>query len=56
MDTYINARNKCIMAILLDTGIRSTELCKIKGLSVRETVIYIDGKGNKGMVVPISPY
>lgn len=56
MDTYINARNKCVMAILFDTGIRNAELCKIKRLSVRETVIYIDGKGNKERVVPISPY
>lgn len=56
MDTYINARNKCVMAILFDTEIRNAELCKIKRLSVRETVIYIDGKGNKERVVPISPY
>lgn len=40
MDTYINARDKCVMSILFDTGIRKDELCKIKRLSVRETVIY----------------
>lgn len=56
MDTYINARNKCVIAVLVDTGIRNAELCKIKRMSVRETIIYIEGKGNKERVVPISPY
>ena len=45
MDTYMNARNKCIISILLDTGIRNSELCNIKNIDVKETVIYIFGKG-----------
>lgn len=53
--TYIQGRNKCIMAILIDTGIRNFELCSLTRLDVRETVIYIQGKGNKERVVPISP-
>lgn len=54
--SYIHARNKCIMAILIDTGIRNFELCQLKITDIRETVIYIMGKGNKERVVPISPY
>lgn len=54
--SYIHARNKCIMAILIDTGIRNFELCQLKIIDIRETVIYIMGKGKKERVVPISPY
>lgn len=56
-DTYLHARNKAIIAVLFDTGIRCAELCNLKTLDVKETVIYIkNGKGNKERVVPISPY
>lgn len=54
--SYIHARNKCIMDILIDTGIRNFELCQLKITDIRETVIYIMGKGKKERVVPISPY
>lgn len=54
--SYINARNKCIIAVLVDTGIRNFELCQLKVTDVRESVIYINGKGKKERVVPISPY
>lgn len=54
--SYIHARNKCIMAILIDTGIRNFELCQLKITDIRETVIYIMGKCKKERVVPISPY
>ncbi|WP_317326959.1 tyrosine-type recombinase/integrase [Turicibacter sanguinis] len=53
--TYLNARNKCIVAILFDTGIRNIELCNLSITDVRDTVIYIKGKGRKERVVPISP-
>ena len=46
--SYIHARNKCIMAILIDTGIRNFELCQLKITDM--------GKGKKERVVPISPY
>lgn len=54
--SYMNARNKCIMALLFDTGIRCLELCQLKRLDVKETVIHVLGKGNKERIVPISPY
>lgn len=55
MRSYLGARNKCIMAVLFDTGIRNSELCNLKITDVRETTIYIFGKGRKERIVPISP-
>lgn len=52
---YIDIRNRCIMALLFDTGIRNLELCSLRILDVKDTVIYIYGKGRKERVVPISP-
>ena len=52
---YLEARNKCIISILFDTGIRNLELCTLGILDVKDTVIYIKGKGRKERVVPISP-
>ncbi|MFL0194631.1 tyrosine-type recombinase/integrase [Clostridium sp. WILCCON 0269] len=52
---YYNARNKCIIATLIDTGIRNLELCSLGMLDVRETVVLVHGKGNKERYVPISP-
>lgn len=52
---YIDVRNRCIMAILFDTGIRNLELCNLGMLDIKETVIYIKGKGKKERVAPISP-
>lgn len=54
--SYLHARNRCIMAVLFDTGIRNFELCELSKLDVRETIIHIMGKGRKERVVPISPY
>lgn len=52
---YLNIRNKCIIAILIDTGIRNYELCCLKITDVGETTIKILGKGNKERYVYISP-
>ena len=54
--SYLHARNRCIIAVLFDTGIRNLELCQLKKLDVKETVMHIMGKGRKERVVPISPY
>lgn len=53
--TYMNIRNRLIIALLADTGIRNLELCNICATDVRDNVILIHGKGNKERVVPISP-
>jgi len=52
---YLNARNKCIIAFLVDTGIRCLELCNIMNQDIKETTIIIHGKGNKERYVGISP-
>jgi len=53
--TFISIRNRCIMAMLFDTGIRKLELCTLGILDVKDIVIYIKGKGRKERIVPISP-
>ena len=53
---YLNARNRCILAIFFDTGVRNWELCCITNADIRPRSILIHGKGNKERVVPISPY
>lgn len=54
-DSYINARNRAIIYTLVDTGIRNLELCSLTITDVRESTIFILGKGNKERIVPISP-
>ncbi|NRT73625.1 tyrosine-type recombinase/integrase [Clostridium beijerinckii] len=52
---FYNARNKAIISTLFETGIRNYELCTLRLIDVRDTVIKVTGKGNKERVVPISP-
>lgn len=53
-ETYLESRNRCIISMLFDTGIRNFELCNIKCEDIRGSAIMIYGKGNKQRVVPIS--
>lgn len=53
--TFLQIRNKTVLYMLFDTGIRNTELCNLKMNDVRETTIFIFGKGRKERIVPISP-
>ncbi|MEY9866614.1 integrase/recombinase XerD [Peribacillus sp. B2I2] len=52
---YIEARNKAIIAMLSDTGIRAMELRGVLSVNVKETSILVNGKGNKERIVFISP-
>lgn len=52
---FYNTRNKAIISTLLETGIRNYELCTLRILDIRDTVIKVTGKGNKERIVPISP-
>lgn len=57
INNFLSVRNKCIIAMMLDTGIRVGELCRLKINDVGETsIIILQGKGNKTRVVPISPF
>ncbi|KAA9018056.1 tyrosine-type recombinase/integrase [Niallia endozanthoxylica] len=51
---YLNARNKVILAMFFDTGIRMSELINLQSSYVHETNMQIYGKGAKWRYVPIS--
>lgn len=55
MTTYMQARNKLILMMLIDTGMRATELCQLTHNDVFETTIRIHGKGDKYRYIYISP-
>ncbi|MFJ7639416.1 tyrosine-type recombinase/integrase [Peribacillus sp. NPDC097225] len=52
--SYLNARNKVIIAMFVDTGIRMTELINVQSGWMNETNIRVFGKGAKWRFVPIS--
>lgn len=52
--TYSNIRDKLILIILFDTGIRVSELCKMKNSDLARKHILIHGKGSKQRLVYIS--
>jgi integrase/recombinase XerD len=53
-ETYSNVRDKLILIVLFDTGIRVSELCNIKNADVARRHILIHGKGSKQRLVYIS--
>lgn len=53
-ETYSNIRDKLILIILFDTGIRVSELCDIKEVDISMRHILIHGKGSKQRLVYIS--
>lgn len=52
---YLEARNKTIIAMLADCGLRAMEIRGLKTVNVMETSILVNGKGNKDRIVFISP-
>lgn len=52
---YLTIRNKVIMLMLIDTGIRLSELTGLTEPQIKHDYIIIKGKGNKERVVPKSP-
>lgn len=52
---YIETRNKAIIAMLADCGLRAMEIRGLKLSDVKETSILVNGKGNKQRIVFISP-
>lgn len=53
--TYMDIRNKAILMILFDTGIRINELVEMKEDQIQDAYFIIYGKGRKERVVPKSP-
>ncbi|MDQ0254599.1 integrase/recombinase XerD [Evansella vedderi] len=52
--SYLNARNKVIIAMFVDTGIRLSELINLETAWINETNIRVLGKGAKWRYAPIS--
>lgn len=52
---YIEARNKAIIAMLADCGLRAIEIRSLTLKQVGETSILVNGKGNKERTAYISP-
>lgn len=49
-------RNRAIMLVLLDTGIRASELCGLRFIDfISGTRIRVFGKGSKERILPLSP-
>lgn len=52
---YLEARNKTIVALLVDTGIRNAETCSLLTDNIKNYFVLIQGKGNKQRQVGLSP-
>ncbi|MFB7302017.1 tyrosine-type recombinase/integrase [Heyndrickxia sporothermodurans] len=52
---YLETRNKAIIAMMADCGLRAMEIRGLLSENVRETSILVNGKGNKERIVFISP-
>ena len=52
---YLSVRNRLILMILFDTGIRISELLDMKPDQIRDGYFQIFGKGRKERIVPLSP-
>ncbi len=60
--TYVQkglaVRNRAILDLMLDTGIRRSELCavRLRDLDLKHETLYIQGKGQKERRVSLSPH
>lgn len=53
---FLSIRNRAILCMFFDTGIRLSELIELVPDQIKENYIVIHGKGDKERVVPKSPY
>lgn len=54
--SFIEIRNRAMIAMLFDTGVRLSELMELVETQIHEESIMIYGKGAKERVVPVSPF
>ena len=52
---YYDIRDKTIITMFIETGIRNSELCNIKPEDIHNDFILINGKNHKQRVVPVTP-
>ena len=53
--SYVEIRNKLILMMLFDTGIRINELIEMRAEQIQDTYFIIYGKGRKERIVPKNP-
>ena len=53
---FLNMRNKAIIAMLFDTGMRLAEVLDLHAEQIHDDYILVHGKGNKERLVPVSPF
>ena len=54
--SFIEIRNRAMIAMMFDTGVRLSELMGLVETQIHEESIMIYGKGAKERVVPVSPF
>ena len=54
--SFIEIRNRAMIAMMFDTGVRLSELMELVETQIHEESIMIYGKGAKERVVPVSPF
>lgn len=52
---WMTVRNKCILALMYDSGLRQSEVCNLERsrVSYKENRMVVSGKGNKERTVPL---
>lgn len=53
--TFTGMRNRCMISMMADTGMRAIEIRRIRLSNIRNDIIFVLGKGDKERVVPNSP-
>lgn len=53
---YLSVRNRTLLALFFDTGMRLNEVITLFADQTRDEYILVHGKGNKERWVPVSPY
>ncbi len=53
--SWLNVRNKSIITLMLDSGLRQNEVCTLdkKGLDFDRSVLQVTGKGSKERLIPL---
>ena len=54
--TFLDIRNRAMLALFFDTGMRLSEVITMEQNQIHEDFILVHGKGAKERVVPVSPY
>ena len=54
--SFVDIRNRAMIALMFDTGVRLSELMEMIESQIHEDSIMIYGKGAKERVVPVSPF